>query len=74
MRRPPQGFASGKASFFLAGWLALSFALARWNALVLAAGRSSVSIAFPTGFSVGAFLFGGHQRAKAADSTGVTGR
>jgi len=65
MRRPPQGFASGKVSFPLALTALLYAVIDGLAALFL---RATLFVAFP------AALFGGHQSANAADSTGVTGR
>ena len=78
MRKLRRAFASGRVSLLLTRCLLLAFA--GGDALVLAVGRASVSVAFPAGFAVGALLFAGrgftgsHQIEKAAISTGVQGR
>ena len=65
MRRPPQGFASGKVSFPLA-LTALLYAVV--DGLTAFLFGATLFVALPTGF------LSSHQIAKAAASTGVTGR
>ena len=78
MQKSQRVFAAERVSLLLTSCPLLAFA--GWDAFVLAVGRASVSVAFPAGFAVGAFLFAGrgftssHQIEKAAISTGVQGR